>query len=72
MVGTDGRIHKRPGLPSERNLRTWIAAVLKLRARVITLAHMARLALLLKVRPAFGLFPVEPLESPTAPISMAR
>ena len=31
MVGTDGRIHKRPGLPSERNLRAWIAAVLKLR-----------------------------------------
>ena len=44
---------------------------LNFRARALR-SPMARLAFLLKVRPVFGLFPVEPLESPAAPISMAR
>lgn len=44
---------------------------LNFRARALR-SPMARLAFLLEVRPVFGLFPVEPLESPTAPISMAR
>ncbi len=44
---------------------------LNFRARALR-SLMARLAFLLKVRPVFGLFPVEPLESPAAPISMAR
>ena len=44
---------------------------LNFRARALR-SPMARLALLLKVKPVFGLFPVEPLESPAAPISMAR
>ena len=44
---------------------------LNFRARALR-SPMAQLAFLLKVRPVFGLFPVEPLESPAAPISMAR